>query len=134
MMPERMAPAREARRLWPWAGAAAAAALVVLPAPHPEAAQRCEGASVALATGEVRCLIPGAGERFRDCPHCPEMTVIPAGSFTMGSRPDEPARAAAREDQVRVSIPRPFAVGAFAVTRGEFAAFVAATGHTPHGG
>ncbi len=52
----------------------------------------------------------------------------------MGSPPGEPGRAAAREDRVRVSIAKPFAVGAFAVTRGEYAAFVAATGHTPDGG
>ena len=26
-----------------------------------------------------------AGERFRDCPECPEMVVLPEGSFIMGS-------------------------------------------------
>jgi formylglycine-generating enzyme required for sulfatase activity len=25
------------------------------------------------------------GQRFRHCPDCPEMVVIPEGSFTMGS-------------------------------------------------
>ena len=24
-----------------------------------------------------------AAETFRDCPHCPEMVVVPAGSFVM---------------------------------------------------
>jgi formylglycine-generating enzyme required for sulfatase activity len=62
------------------------------------------------------------------------MVVVPPGSFTMGSPPHEPGRAREREDQVRVSVAAPFAVGAFAVTRGEFAAFVAATGHRPDGG
>jgi formylglycine-generating enzyme required for sulfatase activity len=33
-----------------------------------------------------------------------------------------------------VTIAKPFAVGRFAVTRGEFAAFVAATGHKTDGG
>ena len=28
---------------------------------------------------------PKSGEAFRDCPDCPEMVVIPAGSFEMGS-------------------------------------------------
>jgi formylglycine-generating enzyme required for sulfatase activity len=60
------------------------------------------------------------------------MVVIPAGSFTMGSPPDEEV-ATEREDQVRVSIARPFAVGRFAVTRGEFAAFVAGAGHETDG-
>lgn len=72
---------------------------------------------------------PGKGERFKDCADCPELVVVPAGQFVMGSPPDEPEREAAREDQVRVTIAKPFAIGAFAVTRGEFAAFVAATGY-----
>jgi formylglycine-generating enzyme required for sulfatase activity len=95
----------------------------------PAAAQRCEGIEVATGLGERRCLKPGAGERFKDCADCPEMVVVPSGSFTMGSPPDEPERAADREDQVRVSIARPFAVGAFAVTRAEFSVFVAATNY-----
>ena len=58
------------------------------------------------------------------------MVVVPAGSFTMGSPPaEEVAIEREREDEVRVAIAEPFAVGRFAVTRGEFAAFVAATGH-----
>ena len=50
------------------------------------------------AKSERRCLVPGAGERFKDCAACPQMVVVPAGSFTMGSPPDEPERAAERED------------------------------------
>jgi len=61
------------------------------------------------------------------------MVVIPAGSFTMGAPLSEEV-ATDREDQVRVSIARPFAVGRFAVTQGEFATFVAATGHKTDGG
>jgi formylglycine-generating enzyme required for sulfatase activity len=97
-------------------------------------AQPCDGVRVELGTGEARCLKPGRGERFRDCPECPEVVVVPAGSFTMGSPAGEPGRAAEREDQVRVSIAKPVAVGAFPVTRGEFAAFAMATGHKPDGG
>src|SRR5262245_31398312 len=113
---------------------AAIASALAAPAILPAAAQSCDGVRVELGTGGTRCLKPGAGKRFRDCPECPEMVVVPAGAFTMGSPEGEPGRAAEREDQVRVSIARPFAVGAFAVTRGEFAAFVAATGHRPDGG
>jgi formylglycine-generating enzyme required for sulfatase activity len=93
------------------------------------AAQPCDGVEIVTGLGERRCLKPGGGERFKDCADCPEMVVVPAGSFTMGSPPEEPQRAAEREDQVRVTIARTFAVGAFAVTRGEFAVFVAATNH-----
>jgi formylglycine-generating enzyme required for sulfatase activity len=100
----------------------------------PAAAQVCDGIEVGIGAAERRCLKPGAGERFRDCPDCPEMVVVPDGAFTMGSPADEPERAGEREDQVRVTIAQSFAIGAFAVTRGEFAAFAAATNHAPDGG
>ena len=96
-------------------------------------AQSCDGVEVEIGAGERRCLKPGSGQPFRDCPECPEMVMIPAGTFTMGSSPDEVV-ATDREEQMRVSIARAFAVGRFAVTRGEFAAFVAATGHKTDGG
>jgi formylglycine-generating enzyme required for sulfatase activity len=66
------------------------------------------------------------GENFRDrlatgqpCPDCPEMVVIPAGSFMMGSPVNEPERAK-DEAQVRVTIAVPFAVGKYAVTFDEW--------------
>jgi formylglycine-generating enzyme required for sulfatase activity len=62
-----------------------------------------------------------------------KLVWIPPGKFTMGSPKDEPERQD-HEDQVSVTITNPFAVGRFAVTRGEFAAFVAATGHKTDGG
>lgn len=95
----------------------------------PSAAQQCEGIEVAIGANERRCLRPGKGQRFKDCSDCPEMVVVPAGTFIMGSPPNEPQREGKREDQVKVTIARPFAVGVFAVTRGEFAAFVSATNH-----
>jgi formylglycine-generating enzyme required for sulfatase activity len=97
------------------------------------AAQRCDGIEVEIGANEQRCLKPGTGQSFKDCPDCPEMVVIPAGSFAMGAWPDEEV-ATEREDQIRVSIAGPFAAGRFGVTRGEFAAFVAATGHNIDGG
>jgi formylglycine-generating enzyme required for sulfatase activity len=75
---------------------------------------------------------PGSGQSFRDCPECPEMVVVPKGSFIMGSPADEKERISG-EDQVSVTIAKPFAAGKFAVTRGEFAAFVEATGHKSEG-
>ena len=72
----------------------------------------------------------GAGSRprevFRDCVECPEMVVVPAGSFTMGSPASEPGRYDEEGPQRRVSIRR-FAVGKFDVTRGQWAAFVSGT-------
>jgi len=61
------------------------------------------------------------------------MVAVPAASLIMGPGPNEEV-ATFHEDQVRVSIARPFAVGRFTVTRGEFAAFVAATGRKMEAG
>jgi formylglycine-generating enzyme required for sulfatase activity len=65
---------------------------------------------------------------LRECDKCPEMIVVPAGSFTMGSPKDEPDRgepASQLEAQVRVTIPKPFAVGEYAMTFDEWDACVA---------
>ena len=81
----------------------------------------------------------GSTEWFADIPGGPEMVVVPAGSFTMGSSPDEIA-ALKKEipgndwfdtegPQHKVTFTQPFAIGRQAVTRGQFAAFVQATGH-----
>jgi formylglycine-generating enzyme required for sulfatase activity len=83
----------------------------------------------------------GPGSEFRDCPDCPIMTVIPAGQFTMGSLPGEtqrrgwPANTGGNERPMHeVTISAPFALGKYEVTRGQFAAFVAATGYQATGG
>jgi formylglycine-generating enzyme required for sulfatase activity len=70
---------------------------------------------------------PGAGgsEWFRDHPTGPELVVVPAGSFLMGSKDGEGD--ADERPQHTVTIAQPFAVGRYAVTVGEFAAFVDAT-------
>jgi formylglycine-generating enzyme required for sulfatase activity len=52
------------------------------------------------------------------------MVVVPAGNFTMGSPSSEPLRYYF-EEQVRVSIAMPFAVGKYAVTFDEWDACVA---------
>jgi formylglycine-generating enzyme required for sulfatase activity len=55
-------------------------------------------------------------DTFKECPKCPEMMVVPAGSFTMGSPTTEPGRSAEEGPQHTVTIARPFAVGRFEVT------------------
>ncbi len=57
------------------------------------------------------------------------MVAVPVGRFTMGSPPDEPNRDGDEGPAIEVSIRKPFAIGLFEVTRGQFAAFVRATGH-----
>ena len=72
--------------------------------------------SVLLAALGVR----EAGEVFRDCETCPEMVVIPAGSFMMGSPPGEEDRNDDEGPQHRVTIAEPFAVGKYEVTFAEW--------------
>ena len=73
------------------------------------------------------------GQRFRDCPECPEMVVVPAGSFRMGSPPDEQGRYYIEGPMHRVTFGAPFAVGRHEVTFAEWDACVAAggCGHRP---
>ena len=54
------------------------------------------------------------GEVFRDCPDCPELVVVPSGSFEMGSPGSEKDRWRHEGPVHRVTIARPFAVGAVA--------------------
>jgi formylglycine-generating enzyme required for sulfatase activity len=70
-----------------------------------------------------------AAETFKDCSDCPEMVVVPAGSFIMGSPANEPQRGGDEGPQHPVTIAKPFAVEKFAVTVNQFAAFVADTGY-----
>ena len=68
------------------------------------------------------------GERFSDCTVCPEMVVVPPGSYMMGS----PANEADRDDDEgpphRVTIGYLLAVGVYEVTFAEWEACVAAGG------
>jgi tetratricopeptide (TPR) repeat protein len=68
------------------------------------------------------------GSAFRDCAECPEMIVVPAGKFIMGSSAAEKSLAASQvgsadgvadeAPQHEVSVPS-FAMGKYDVTRGE---------------
>ena len=60
------------------------------------------------------------GKTFRDCPECPEMVVIRAGSFMMGSPTSEPGRWEGEGPQHRVRIPQTFALGKYEVTFAEW--------------
>jgi formylglycine-generating enzyme required for sulfatase activity len=113
----------------------AAMGSIAMAAMGPSAAQTCDGIQVDIGQTERRCLQPGGGQVFRDCPECPEMVVAPAGRFTMGAPPHEEVyNERDRELQVQVSIAAPLAVARHAVTRAEFAAFAAATNRLVDGG
>ena len=67
------------------------------------------GGVLALVGKERRCLKPK--DSFRDCTECPEMMVIPAGQFMMGSPADEKDRGDAEGPQRTVTIAEPFCRG-----------------------
>ena len=75
-----------------------------------------------------------AGTTFQDCPECPVMVVVPAGSFLMDSSSGGVVMDPSSGELVgrwvsrRVTVPRPFAVGVYEVTRGQFARFVVGDG------
>ena len=78
-----------------------------------------------------------AGRRFRDCGECPEMVVVPSGSFTMGSPSSEEDRYDDEGPRHRVNIGYPLAVGVYEVTFSEWEACVNAGGcggHRPKDG
>jgi formylglycine-generating enzyme required for sulfatase activity len=88
---------------------------------------RCNGIA-ALVGNEQRCLKPT--DSFKDCDTCPEMVVLPAGNFMMGSNDGN-----SEEKPVhKVTIGRPFAVGKFEVTFAEWDTCVSEVGcsHIPN--
>lgn len=70
-------------------------------------------------------------DRSREDVPVPELLVIPAGEFEMGSDASEYGHEKHESPRRYVSIERPFALGRHAVTRAEFAAFQRATGWRP---
>ena len=102
------------------------------------------------------------GEVFSDCATCPEMVVIPAGSFVIGSSvaetdrehmaaegdtaagPAEDGRPVTRVSRPQVSawekpnptitIAKPLALSRYEITLGQYRTFVAATNQTADGG
>ncbi len=82
------------------------------PAPKPGAA------AAALPAGVIR-----------DCPACPEMVVVPTGTFQLGTSADATERDRERGESppLAVTMTRAFAIGRYEVTVAEFRAFVTAT-------
>lgn len=93
-----------------------------------EAAPGEPAAAAAVAPGASAAPAMKAGKVFRDCADCPDLVVLPAGEFAMGSAAGAPgADADGRESPAHKVALRSFAIGQDAVTRGQFAAFVRAT-------
>jgi formylglycine-generating enzyme required for sulfatase activity len=69
---------------------------------------------------------PQVGETFKDCSDCPDMVVLVGGTFKMG---DNSSKYDDEKPIHEVEI-KPFAIGKFEVTLGEFKAFVNATNYS----
>ena len=80
-----------------------------------------------LSPDAERALKPG--QAFRECAKdCPEMIVVPAGEFMMGSPPTEKRAVPDEFPQHRVTIARPFAVSKYDVTFNDWDACVSVGG------
>jgi formylglycine-generating enzyme required for sulfatase activity len=64
-------------------------------------------------------------DSFKECDICPEMVVVPKGSFMMGTPADEPYRLKGEDPVHKVTIAKPFAVGRFTVSFDEWDACLA---------
>ena len=99
------------------------------PAPAP-------AAQPAAQSGTSRTPEPAIapGKVFRDCPDCPELVAIPAGSFSMGVQPSDDTDRQEEKPAHQVKLAKPFALMTREVTRDDYAAFVKATEHDVSGG
>lgn len=75
---------------------------------------------------EIGTLRPG--KVFRDCRDCPEMVIIPPGSFKMG------VNGSSSNNVHSVQIDKAFAIAKTEITRHQFAAFIAESGYSADGG
>jgi formylglycine-generating enzyme required for sulfatase activity len=89
----------------------------------PPVAEPSVATNVPLSLDRERAL--KSKDTFRECSECPEMIVVPAGSFTMGSPASETGHRDNEGPQHTVKIARQFAVGQFALTFEEWDACVA---------
>jgi len=86
------------------------------------------GAHVAAALEAIDALAPRPGKTFRDCPECPAMIVVPAGSFWQGVDASSPSALKPETPPRMVSIAEPFAVGVYEITMAQWDLCVAEGG------
>ena len=90
------------------------------------------GAEPTMRRIALRKAGPQVGDRFRDCPECPQMVVLPTGSYRMGSPSYEQGHFDWEGPVHEVTIGAPFAVGRYEVTFAEWDA-CARDGGCPRG-
>jgi formylglycine-generating enzyme required for sulfatase activity len=95
-----------------------------VPSPCPPSTARVSSSSrftKPLSLAEECALKPK--DTFKECDVCPEMVVVPAGSFTMGSPNTQWGDRERQQHSVTIALP--FAVGRFAITFNEWDACTA---------
>ncbi|WP_158044101.1 SUMF1/EgtB/PvdO family nonheme iron enzyme [Skermanella pratensis] len=88
--------------------------------PKPEPAKPAGRLAAAEPPASPATRNKGQSNSFQDCPECPIMVRLPAGSFTMGSARGDPSE----QPSHKVSLSKPFALGMFEVTVAEWRACV----------
>ena len=70
---------------------------------------------------------------IRDCEDCPDLLLIPKGTFMMGTLPGgyEQTEATGEGEPVKIVVPAPFLIGRNEITVRQFATFVKATKYRP---
>ena len=81
----------------------------------------------AVVALKVRTPTPGSKFQDQDCTECPEMVVVPSGTFQMGAPESEEGSSSSERPVHTVSVPS-FAAGVYEVTFAEWDACVAAGG------
>jgi len=94
-----------------------------------------KGAPAAAPTAPAAAATAATGGMLRDCPACPALVVVPAGTFVLGTSSDarEIDRERGESPPLSVRLSRPFAIGQYEVTVAEFRAFATATQYSPAG-
>ena len=87
-------------------------------------------AALALTASSLGHTQARKDREFRECPDCPVMVGIPAGTFLMGSPKNEQGRFDSEGPQRVVSI-KAFALGKYDITTAQFIDFLKSTGHRP---
>jgi len=97
------------------------------PAPAPTQTAAVEPQQQPVTRGQSLALPAPPGQPFTDCADCPEMVVVPAGRFALGSSQADENHRENEGPQTEVTIALPFALMTTEVTRDAYAAFVLET-------
>lgn len=86
-----------------------------------------------LFTALPACTSTSARDITRDCEHCPEMVIVPAGTAILGAAASDGFRNSDELPERTFPIRAAFAVSRHEITRDQYEAFVRASHRTVHG-